>query len=73
VGTTRNLAHAKWRKSSYSGGNGQCVEVAALDENTIALRNSNHPDAGTVFFTAAQIGAFVKGAKDGEFDDLGSS
>ncbi|WP_062214223.1 DUF397 domain-containing protein [Streptomyces sp. NBRC 109706] len=35
---TRN---ATWFKSSYSGGNGDCVEVAFLDE-TVALRDTKH-------------------------------
>lgn len=66
-----NLAHAKWRKSSYSGGNGgSCVEVAELDDDTIAVRNSNHPAAGTVVFTPAEVDAFLKGVHAGEFDDL---
>jgi len=69
---TPNLAHATWRKSTYSGGNGSCVEVAVLDDNTVAMRNSNHPDAGTVFYTSAEIDAFLKGVKAGEFDDLQS-
>jgi len=67
---TPNLANAKWRKSSYSGGNGgSCVEVAVLDDG-IAVRNSNRPDAGTIIFTPAEIDAFLKGVKAGEFNDL---
>ncbi|GAB3118759.1 hypothetical protein GCM10027160_31470 [Streptomyces calidiresistens] len=32
-----------WRRSSYSSGNGQCVEVAALaDSDTVAVRDSRH-------------------------------
>lgn len=59
----------KWRKSTYSGSNGSCVEVAKLDDGTTAVRNSNHPDAGTVYFTPAEMDAFLKGVKAGEFDD----
>jgi hypothetical protein len=68
------LARAEWRKSSFSGsggtGGGNCVEVASLHDGTIALRNSNHPDAGAVPFTPAEIAAWIKGCKAGEFDDL---
>ncbi|MFC0109245.1 DUF397 domain-containing protein [Kibdelosporangium aridum] len=68
------VARAEWRKSSFSGsggaGAGNCVEVASLADGTIALRNSNHPDAGVVFFTRAEIAAWIKGCKAGEFDDL---
>lgn len=63
-------AHAAWRKSSYSGGNGaSCVEVAVLD-GAVAVRNTNQPDAGTLVFTPAEIDAWIKGCKAGEFDDL---
>jgi hypothetical protein len=70
------LARAEWRKSSFSGsgdkGGGDCVEVASLADGTIALRNSNHPEAGAVSFTRAEIAAWIKGCKAGEFDDLGA-
>ncbi|KWX02502.1 hypothetical protein TH66_12250 [Carbonactinospora thermoautotrophica] len=68
------LARAVWRVSSFStgGGNGSgtCVQVAALDDGRIAVRNSNHPDKGVVFFTRAEMAAWIKGVKNGEFDDL---
>lgn len=68
------LAHAEWRKSSFSGsggaGAGNCVEIASLPDGTIALRNSNNPEAGALSFTRAEIAAWVEGCKAGEFDDL---
>lgn len=59
----------KWRISSYSN-NGSCVEVAKLPDGSTAVRNSNHPDAGTVVFTPAEMAAFFAGVRAGEFDDL---
>ncbi len=60
-----------WRKSSFSGGNGgSCVEAAPLPDGRVAVRNSKHPDAGTVYFTRAEMDAYIKGVKAGEFDDL---
>lgn len=59
-----------WRKSSFSNAGGECVETAALDNGHIAVRNSNHPDAGTVYFTPAEMSAWINGCKAGEFDDL---
>jgi hypothetical protein len=69
------VARAQWRKSSFSGssggpGTGNCVEVAPLANGTVALRNSNHPEAGTVSFTRAELHAWIQGCKAGEFDDL---
>lgn len=58
---------AAWRKSSYSNGGGACVEVAQLDD-TIALRNSNHPDAGTLALPAGEMAALLRSVKTGEFD-----
>lgn len=59
-----------WRISSFSGNNGTCVEVAALPDGHIAVRNSNHPDVGMVLFTRAEMKAWIRGVKAGEFDDL---
>ncbi|MFI8434362.1 DUF397 domain-containing protein [Streptomyces sp. NPDC079020] len=67
------LADAAWRKSSFSGDQGACVEVAPLNDGRIAVRNSNHPEAGVVFFTRAEMDAWIRGAKAGEFDDLGTA
>ena len=59
-----------WRISSFSADQGACVQLAPLPDGRVAVRNSNHPDAGTVFFTRREMDAWVKGAKAGEFDDL---
>lgn len=60
-----------WRKSSHSNPSGNCVELAALPPGRIAMRNSRDPYGAVLVFTAAEIAAFVAGAKDGHFDDLG--
>lgn len=62
------LAGARWRKSSHSGYQGNCVEVAALDRGEIAIRNSRDPGGPALIFTGAEFAAFLLGAKDGEFD-----
>jgi hypothetical protein len=59
-----------WRKSSFSADQGACVELAPLPDGRVAVRNSNHPDAGTVYFTRREMDAWLKGARAGEFDDL---
>jgi len=65
-----DLSTAAWRTSSFSNGTGSCVEVAPLADGRSAVRNSNHPEAGVVFFTRAEMDAWIKGVKAGEFDDL---
>ncbi|HWC83086.1 MAG TPA: DUF397 domain-containing protein [Pseudonocardiaceae bacterium] len=51
-----------WRKSSYSGGGNDCVEIAAAPRLT-AVRDSKNPDGPRLHFTAADFAAFLEGAK----------
>ena len=63
-----DLVGARWRKSSRSGGEGQCVEVAILGDGRVALRDSKDAGQGpALVFTAAEWAAFAGGMADGEF------
>lgn len=64
------LTNVQWRKSKRSGALGNCVEVAALGNGDVAMRNSRFPDGPALVYTPAEITAFLGGVKDGEFDDL---
>lgn len=64
------LLGAAWRKSSHSGYNGNCVEVAPLADGSVAMRNSRDPHGPALIYTRAEIAAFLAGIKDGEFDDV---
>jgi hypothetical protein len=64
------LRGAVWRKSDYSNPNGNCVEMAELPDGTIAMRNSRHPGGLALIYTSAEITAFIRGVKDGQFDHL---
>lgn len=57
-----------WRKSSYSGQNGDCVEVGEY-RDAVLVRNSNSPDRGTLVLSPASMAAFVAACARGELDD----
>ena len=64
------LPGARWRKSTRSSAQGNCVELARLAGAEVAIRNSRHPQGPALIFTDAELDAFLAGVKDGEFDDL---
>ncbi|MQY13868.1 hypothetical protein SRB5_40240 [Streptomyces sp. RB5] len=63
-------AGAVWRKAGASNPNGECVELAGLPDGQVAVRNSRFPGGPALVYTRAEIAAFIRGAKDGDFDDL---
>jgi hypothetical protein len=60
-----------WVKSSLSFSNGNCVEVANLFGEGVAVRNSRHPEGPVLRFTPDEWHAFIGGAHNGEFDTFG--
>lgn len=60
----------RWVKSRHSNAEGNCVEVAALAEGGVAMRNSRDPHGPALIYTSAEVAAFLAGAKAGEFDHL---
>ncbi|MEC4015319.1 DUF397 domain-containing protein [Streptomyces sp. H27-D2] len=57
-----------WKKSSHSGGNGACVEVAAPVTSAIAVRDSKDPDGPRLTFETGAWSAFVADVSAGNFD-----
>lgn len=64
------LAPAAWRKSSHSGKEGNCVELAHLAGGETAMRDSKTPDGPTLVCPARHLAAFVVAAKAGDFDGV---
>lgn len=51
----------RWRKSSYSGGEGnECVEVADL-RIRVAVRDSKNPGGDVLVLSARSFSAFIDG------------
>ncbi|TDQ46859.1 DUF397 domain-containing protein [Actinorugispora endophytica] len=57
-----------FRKSSYSSGGDNCVEVADLPAGA-ALRDSKHPELGHLPFQAAEWTAFTRAVQTDAFDE----
>jgi hypothetical protein len=62
-----DLDAVPWRTSTRSGPDGNCVEVAKLDD-AVAVRDSKRPTGPALMFTPAEWEAFISGVKEGEFD-----
>lgn len=64
------LEGATWRKSQRSNSQGACVELARLNEGTVAMRNSRDPRGTALIYPAGAVRAMVSALRTGEFDYL---
>ncbi|MEV4127984.1 DUF397 domain-containing protein [Nocardia sp. NPDC049707] len=65
--TSTDLSQAPWFKSSHSGSQGACVEVAWLAGGDVGIRDSKNPTGPALVFTPAEWDAFAAGMREGEF------
>jgi Domain of unknown function (DUF397) len=54
---------SSWRKSSYSAANGDCVEVAYLEDGQIGVRDSKNASIPSLSFTPAGWRSFLGAVK----------
>jgi hypothetical protein len=64
--STPNLETATWRKSSYSGTGGDCIEVADGFSGVLPVRDSKDPEGPRLVFDSPAWSSFVKAVKAGE-------
>ncbi|MFE6775469.1 DUF397 domain-containing protein [Streptomyces sp. NPDC057702] len=64
---TTDLTSATWFKSSYSGTQGDCVEVATGVPNTVPVRDSKNPTGPALIFEPTAWTAFITAIKTGDF------
>lgn len=64
------LEGAVWRKSQRSNSQGQCVELARLDDRTVAVRNSRDPEGTALIFDVNGVREMIDGLRSGRHDDL---
>jgi Domain of unknown function (DUF397) len=64
------LPTAQWRKSRASNPTGSCVEIAELPGDAIAVRNSRDKRGPALIYPRAEVAAFLRSVKNGEFDAL---
>jgi Domain of unknown function (DUF397) len=60
-------AFGAWRRSSYSGGSGNCVEVARDLPAAVGVRDSKDPGGAALLFAPDIWRAFVARVKTGEY------
>ncbi|MEU9886501.1 DUF397 domain-containing protein [Sphaerisporangium sp. NPDC051011] len=61
-----DLRDAQWRKSSFSGDAGECVEVASNIPGLIAVRDSKAPTSPALTLTPGEWTTFLRGLQADE-------
>ena len=64
--SANRLENAVWRKSSRSGAQGNCVELAWPGDEVVAVRNSRDPHGPVLVYARADLCAFLADTRNWE-------
>ncbi|MGW1177536.1 DUF397 domain-containing protein [Kitasatospora sp. NPDC002543] len=70
MGGNVDLTGASWSKSSYSNGQGGCVEVAGGYSGMMPVRDSKDPQGPALVFPAESWKSFVTAVRSDEFGEV---
>jgi len=62
------LRAAKWRKSRHSNPSGNCVEMARLPGQRVAVRDSRRPEGPALLFSRVAWEAFLHDLREGAIE-----
>ncbi|MFJ9691527.1 DUF397 domain-containing protein [Kitasatospora sp. NPDC101183] len=65
-----DLSGARWRKSTFSGQGGDCIEVADGYAGVLPVRDSKDPEGPALVFPAGSWQSFVAAVQAGEFGNV---
>ncbi|MFD4656075.1 DUF397 domain-containing protein [Kitasatospora sp. NPDC058444] len=63
----RDSRAVKWRKSTYSNGQGNCIEMADSLASVVPVRDSKDPQGPVLSFAPEAWRSFVAGIRAGDF------
>jgi Domain of unknown function (DUF397) len=62
----QDVSRAAWRKSSHSGQDGNCVEIATNLPGIVAMRDSKNPSGPVLLFARADWSVIIQAMQAGE-------